>query len=234
MTQLASPESVVGDFDGVSLSRAGTNILLTRQDDKFFANIKSTDGSTTERQIIMTTGSHHRQWVWMDTDHSRNIQALPFLYLIHQQRWIPLETGFLMPVGTSVSTHVGAWNNNCIDCHTTQSRKRRLNDQKMDTQIGQFGIACEACHGPGQEHIEANRNPVRRYQLWISGQADPTIANPARMSASRSSQVCGQCHGLWSLYKNPDEAKYYYESGFQYRPSDDLSDSRFFWVTSPT
>ena len=165
----------------------------------------------------------------MDTDHSRNIQALPFLCLIHQQRWIPLETGFLMPVGTSVSTHVGAWNNNCIDCHTTQSRKRRLNDQKMDTQIGQFGIACEACHGPGQEHIEANRNPVRRYQLWISGQADPTIANPARMSASRSSQVCGQCHGLWSLCKNPDEAKYYYESGFQYRPGDDLSDSRFFW-----
>ena len=46
----------------------------------------------------------------------------------------------------------------------------------------ELGIACEACHGPAEEHVRFYRSPVRRYlQLFrtLQGQdaPDPTITN---------------------------------------------------------
>jgi hypothetical protein len=85
-----------------------------------------------------------------------------------------------------------------------------------------LGIACEACHGPASDHVAANHDPRRRYDLRLRGKDDPTIVNPASLSPSLSTQVCGQCHGTgeladWSTWS---------DSGFSYRPGEDLTQSR--------
>src|SRR5437764_901077 len=72
--------------------------------------------------------------------------------------------------------------------------------QTADTNAAEFGIACEACHGPSGEHARLNRSPQRRYWFHLTGKPDATIVQPGRLSASRSSQVCGQCHAFWEFY----------------------------------
>ncbi len=52
----------------------------------------------------------------------------------------------------------------------------------MDTRLGEMGIGCESCHGPGLEHAEANADPLRRYVLHLDGKSDSTMVNPGRLS----------------------------------------------------
>src|SRR5690606_10521245 len=88
-----------------------------------------------------------------------------------------------------------------------------------DSQVNDFGIACAACHGPGEEHIKFHQNPANRYlHHWADG-ADPTIANPARMDGLSSSMVCGQCHSIWD-FNNPTDSATADRLGSMFQPGD--------------
>ena len=64
----------------------------------------------------------------------------------------------------------------CLGCHTTgYSVEQR--------EFSEAGVGCEACHGPGKEHVE-------------SGGLEGTIVAPQRLEADRNRMVCGQCHSL--------------------------------------
>jgi predicted CXXCH cytochrome family protein len=102
---------------------------------------------------------------------------------------------------------------------------------QFSTHVGELGIACEACHGPGEEHILANRDPLRRYRLHWSGQGDPTIVQPEKLDHERSSQICGQCHGVY-IMRNEFAMKYAFE-GVLFRPGDDLFRTRYY-IQHPT
>ena len=101
--------------------------------------------------------------------------------------------------------------------------------QAIDTTVAEFGISCESCHGPGQAHVEANRNPLRRYALHLAGadgDGDPTIVLPTRLDPQRSSQVCGQCHSVWEFYDVEGEREAN-RAGLPYRPGHEIRDTRF-------
>ena len=115
--------------------------------------------------------------------------------------WLPNGATFMQPpppADAPLATDHGGWNRNCIQCHATAGRPRYGEDGVVRTEVGELGIACEACHGPGAEHVAANRDPLRRYALHYSKRADdagdPTIVNPRRLAPERASEVCGQCH----------------------------------------
>ena len=92
--------------------------------------------------------------------------------------------------------HVARWNDTCIYCHNVAPQPGLEPwSGRFDTRVAELGIACEACHGPGSAHVRANRDPLRRFSLHLSGRPDPTIANPRRLSPERSAEVCGHCHG---------------------------------------
>lgn len=64
----------------------------------------------------------------------------------------------------------------CLGCHTTGyfvSSKRFV----------EAGVGCEACHGPGKRHVDAD------------GSKD-TIVNPGKLPPERARMVCGQCHSV--------------------------------------
>jgi hypothetical protein len=90
----------------------------------------------------------------------------------------------------------------------------------------EFGIACEACHGPSDHHAEMNRNPVRRYVSHLTGRADPSTVQPARLDPKRSSQVCGQCHGVW-FYDDRTKDLPARLATLLYRPGNDIHTTRF-------
>src|SRR5262249_38054841 len=118
-------------------------------------------------------------------------------------------------------TVLGRWNTSCQKCHATHGQARFKSASEMDTRVTELGIACEMCHGPGDEHARANRDPLRRYRLHDADAGDPTIVDPRKLTAERVTQLCGQCHSLSRLLTN--EAKRdWAEHGFSFRPGDDL------------
>lgn len=236
MTQRASPESVLADFDDVTLERKGKTFHLERLGDEFWIEMddpmaaKESPASRVRRKVSMTTGSHNMQLCWYESGHSRVIGLLPFAFLLDDQRWIPRIAAFVLPPSDEIMPEFGQWSLVCLKCHATNSRPRLDMDRGgihgADTEVSEFGIACEACHGPGAEHVAANRNPLRRYAMHLATEPDPTMVNPARLDHVRSTQVCGQCHGNFDFVLSGRPLQEWFAHGFKYRPGKDLESTR--------
>ncbi len=244
MTQVASPGTVQADFDDVTVSDvAGRPMQLERRGDEFWAEFDDPgwEGPGFERerpritrQVVMITGSHYQQIYWYATEQGRGLNVLPGVFLLDDQRWVSRSAVVLHPPDQSVATLDGHWNAICVACHTTSPKTRfdtpfraePFDQQTIDTTTAEFGIACEACHGPGGEHVQTNRNPIQRYLSHLSVGSDSTIVQPALLDPQRSSQVCGQCHSVWEFYSVADE-RVANQEGFPYRPGDELTDTRF-------
>ncbi|MFQ5492070.1 MAG: multiheme c-type cytochrome [Phycisphaerae bacterium] len=236
MTQRASAASVLGDFDGVNLKRKRNRYSLERRGDAFWVEMPDPDweralvdrginpdtrddGPRGWQQVVMTTGSHHFQTYWVGSKQGRELHNLPFAWMVAENRWIPRDEAFLRPPGMQRS--FARWNDNCVECHATGGAPDRHPENGIfDTRVAELGIACESCHGPGEEHIRANADPLRRYRFRIRDAADPTIVNPAKLSPRRATHVCGQCHGA-NVFRGKAFAQ-----GLRYRPGDDLLETR--------
>lgn len=218
MTQKASPTSVRGDFDGRTLTLFDSVIKLRRDGDRF---LYSADGSA-ERPVVMTTGSHHMQVYWLPAaGPDRTVEPMPFVWLLDQKRWIPSNSSFLKPPMDTKDPETGRWNQDCIRCHATHGIPQ-ITEAGVDTTVGELGIACEACHGPGEEHVAANSDPTRRYREHLGpNDGDATIINPDRLDSDRSTQVCGNCHGL-AIFQEPADMTEWMTKGYKFRPGDDL------------
>lgn len=97
-------------------------------------------------------------------------------WLITTQKWVPYKVKDWKE--TPLSTQ-------CNGCHTTGFNP--------DTyEFTEFGIGCEACHGPASRHVERQRAVAKPYcavchqDLPGDGRAD--------IIRSVKSAVCGQCH----------------------------------------
>jgi len=73
----------------------------------------------------------------------------------------------------------------CLVCHATAvTTERPIQVQKLIP-----GVTCEACHGPGANHVELERSGVE--------QRAPLIMNPKRLTPQESVDFCGSCHGTF-------------------------------------
>ncbi|HKQ40089.1 MAG TPA: cytochrome c3 family protein, partial [Verrucomicrobiae bacterium] len=243
MTQYATPEAVRGKFEGQTLELEGQSYKFERRGDEFWVEMldpdwrleylanpgkpPSTPATRVWKRLGITTGSHHMQAYWVPSAKGNLQLNLPFSYLFEDERWVPRNDTFLMD--PHFPAPVQLWNANCIQCHATAGQPRP--DPKdysiLRTQLGEIGIACEACHGPAEKHVALNANPARRLAMHRVGK-DPTITNPSHLSHVKSSQVCGQCHSIKTI---PREANWK-DEGFKYRPGDDLE--KFTPVTRAT
>jgi hypothetical protein len=122
-----------------------------------------------------------------------------------------------MPPDTKEAYSIGSWNGACMDCHVTMGVSDFVAGNKWDTKVAEFGIACEACHSEGREHIAVNRNPLRRWKLHLTKSADLTIANAARMKGPESALTCGQCHSVWA-FDGMNEKIAFNRHGGKFRP----------------
>ncbi|MEL6547140.1 MAG: multiheme c-type cytochrome, partial [Myxococcota bacterium] len=207
MTQEASPESIIGDFDNAQFSFDDGYGRAFRTDDEFFIELPDDPALVSERgmkpgtyRVDRVVGSHEVQ-VYMTKRPDGAYLTLPFEWRERDKRWVTTTGNFLQPPKErALFGHTAEWNASCSYCHNTKVSPRRQppsSEILYDTQVEELGIACEACHGPGAQHIEENRSPLRRYYYRLTGKADPTIVNPERLPATESIQVCGRCHGKW-------------------------------------
>jgi len=243
MTQVASPDTVRGPFDDVRLENRGRSYHLQRRDDEFWVTMPDADWEDSmqiagqdlrtindppivTRRVVLVTGSHHMQNYWVTSVRSNELYMLPFCYHLGEQRWFPSEDSFLKPPEAPRS--FSHWNSNCIRCHSLAGNPgldpatidmRHNPSGILTSEVVEFGISCEACHGPAAEHIALHRNPLNR--LRSHGRADPTIVNPARCSSRTQSEICAQCHS--NFVETDLEGSFV--KGLRYHAGDELAKS---------
>lgn len=232
MTQRATPTSVLASFADQKLQGPDGEYSVRRRGDEFWVRMVDpaakraraeqglplVPGPLVDRRIVMITGSHHMQVYWVAAPDGRALHAFPFAWLISGARWVPTESTLLRPPEGDV---VYTWNDVCIQCHAVAGRPGVAADLG-DTRVAELGIACEACHGPGEAHASAHRDPLRRYAQHLAGGPDPTIVQPGRLPAQESAELCGHCHSVGLLH---DEHAWR-RDGDPHRPGEPLAATR--------
>lgn len=220
MTQVVSPETMAAPAEESHFTMHGRQFRFLPEKDRFLIETVDLEWDDerrkvglevisenekpprVRRQIVMSTGSHHYQTYWINGTQGNRLWRAPWVYHIQLERWIPLLDTFLVPPINH--RNVSDWNDNCIHCHSTGGEPGLENTGAPATRVGELGIACEACHGPGQKHVEHQR--ALRKAGTVASLSDSTIVNPARLSHQRSAEVCGQCHSanqFDSLHRKP-------------------------------
>lgn len=233
MTQVVEPDTVQATFEG-DLHVRGRDYRLERRGDDYFGSfpLDSADRQSSQMKTVrltQVTGSHHMQVFWYSFGDQRGLGMFPLYFHLEEQRWIPWSSVFLMRPDFHAKEDVGRWNAHCVKCHTTDARSRMLEmtpaaTAAAETEVGEYGISCEACHGPGDVHAGLNRNPLRRYQQHLTDTADESIVLPTRLDAKASAHVCAQCHSVHALV--PKQFEDAQEHGNPYRPGGDLEASQ--------
>lgn len=97
------------------------------------------------------------------------------------------------------------WNHMCADCHSTVVERRYDADvDRFDTEWSELSVGCEACHGPGAEHVKSAREnpggaPVRfaaaleRSEPWVRTETGSPA--PHRQDGAEV-ETCAPCHSL--------------------------------------
>ena len=243
MTQVATPESVAGTFDGSRILADGLEYKVLQADGRLWAEMPDPDVMMYVVQggrkippekipratvpVVMATGSHHHQTYWVASPRYPGLlQTLPLVYLVAERRWIPRDEAFLRGPADR-DRIITQWNHHCIRCHSTGGVPG-LDEAtgRLNSSVSELGISCEACHGPGEAHARKQRNLKSLGLDTTSETHDETIVNPSTLDPKRSSQICGQCHG--DFITRDEFAMEFAKHGSPYRPGDDLHRTRHY------
>jgi len=206
MTREATPENVTGDFQNATHDYQGFQTRFTRRGDAFYMetvdpNSRGSAPQSMSFRVDRLVGSH---WIQecLHQDGTGRYLRLPVLYHIAEKRWVHTNGAFLAPDTDDFwdKCRHATWNDTCLYCHNTEPAKNpqtNLQNRTVGykTTVSELGISCAACHGPGGEHVAQNVNLARRFSLQRSGDADPTIVHPERLSVARRDDICARCHG---------------------------------------
>jgi predicted CXXCH cytochrome family protein len=165
----ASEQSVLGNFNNAKFNYAGLTSTFFKRDGKFFANTEGRDGKLTDYEIKYTFGIAPLQQYLVKFPDGR-IQALLTAWDARPkkdggQRWFHLYPNERITHGDELHWTGPAqnWNFMCADCHSTGLRKNYdAVANRFQTQWSEINVGCEACHGPGSNHL-----------TWAASQSPP-------------------------------------------------------------
>lgn len=236
MTQYADPDSVVGVFDGRSVTFYGKSACVFRDGERFLMDLPAKGGGRRTAEVALTVGSRRYQQYFERIERREGVvmRRLPLLWHIEAKRWLHLNGVFLGSDDANWEKHTQNWNQNCIFCHNTGPRPGYLTggserellasaERTFDSKVAVLGIACESCHGPGRAHVERYQGIATRYGDYLVADNDTRIVHPNKIDKERSVGVCGQCHGQ----RVPKPLQRYWEwrrTGPTFRSGDHLSD----------
>jgi predicted CXXCH cytochrome family protein len=204
--EIASPESVVGDFDNAEFTRLGVTTRFFTREGKYFANAEGPDGQHHDYEIKYTFGIDPMQQYMVEFPDGR-VQVLRVSWDVHKKEWFEVpppdaRDERLLPGDPMHWTGLSQnWNYMCAECHSTNLQKNYdLASDTFETTYSEIDVSCEACHGPGSIHVELAEaiSPFwdrhRGYGLARLKGADPT----------NQLETCASCHSRREGTVHPD------------------------------
>ncbi len=199
----ATLESVEGNFDNATFTDSkGVTSRFFKKDGKYFVHTKGPGGKYGNFEITYTFGVHPLQQYLVPFDDGR-LQCLPIAWDTLTKSWYSLPDSIykeedLTPDNWLYWTNNGQnWNGMCADCHSTNLKKGYDPDKHTyHTTWTDINVNCEACHGPGSEHLKwANLPEMDRPEGVNYG----LTVNTSNMETVDEVQLCARCHARRSV-----------------------------------
>ena len=209
---IATVDNVLGNFSDITVNFHGIKSRLYREKERFLIDTADKQGSTSTFEIKYTFGFYPLQQYLVELDDGF-IQVLNIAWDSRTakqggQRWFHLQPDEnITPEHPFFwNRHFQNWNSRCADCHSTNVTKNYsayLHSYK--TTWSEINVACEACHGPGSEHVSMASNNkftepgkgfpfnLERTPSWSFTVGD-AIANPKGLKTPTHINMCGRCH----------------------------------------
>ena len=210
--QHADAATVLGDFKDARFDYNGITTRFFTRDGKFFVNTDGPDGKMTDFRIGYTFGLDPMQQYLIAFPDGR-LQALGIAWDTRPaeqggQRWFHLQPDERVDFKDELhwTKRTQNWNFMCADCHSTDVRKNYDEaGDRFNTTWKEISVGCEACHGPGSNHVKAPASSLKGSGLtvdFIERNGVDWVLDPATGNAHRSKpretetelQVCAQCH----------------------------------------
>ena len=159
--------------------------------------IEKTSSGEEEYEIIHVLGGKNVYYFLTPLERGY-LQVLPLAYDVHKKEWYDTaKSGIRHFAGTEECEELMNWrdrvytfNTSCYGCHVSQyASNYDLETDTYNTEWKEPGINCEACHGPGEEHIkvcvEAPEGTVPE---------DMKIISTTVFTKQEINDLCAPCH----------------------------------------
>lgn len=200
---LATEQTVLGDFNDAELTHHGITSRLFRRDGKHMVHTEGPDGAMQDFEIKYVFGVDPLQQFMVEFDrtdavHENEIARLQVLRIswdTHKQEWFylapPDVDEKLAPDDDLHWTGIAQrWNNMCADCHSTNLKKNYDHQEKLyHTTFSEIDVSCETCHGPGSLHVEL----ANSVSLFWDRKRGYGLAD-LKKSAKAEIETCAPCH----------------------------------------
>lgn len=158
--QAATKATVVANFDNTTFSKAGVTTSFSRDGDHYRVKAQGADGQLRPFDIAYTFGVTPLQQ-YLIAFPGGAYQALTTAWDSRPkeqggQRWFDLYPNEKTPPGDVLhwTGPANTWNRMCADCHSTNLRNGYIaGERRYETTWSDLNVGCEACHGPGSQHI---------------------------------------------------------------------------------
>lgn len=189
---LATPETVLGDFNDQTFTHHGVTTRFFRDGDRFMVTTDNARGELETFPIKYVFGVRPLQQYMIEFPDGR-VQVLSIAWDVEGKRWFHLYPDRKIPAGDWHHwTGPGQnWNYMCAECHSTNLHKGfDLATNTYHTTFSEIDVSCEACHGPASLHVElANQRSLfwdRRYGYGLARLKGP--------SSKAQLETCAKCH----------------------------------------
>ncbi len=214
--QVASDETVLGDFAGTQFEYFGRSTSFYKKRGDFFVRTTGSSGSVGEFRVAYTFGASPLQQYLLELPGGR-FQALGVAWdarLESQggQRWFHLYPD--EDVNADHPVHWTArnqnWNANCAECHSTGLEKNYDGEaDRYSTAWSDVDVSCEACHGQGSRHVawaraeEPEADGLRGLTVspgnaggprWTLRKGERTATRSGPRGAESELNSCAPCH----------------------------------------
>lgn len=209
--EIATADSVLGDFDHASFTHFGVTSIFLKKNNAFYVRTDSSAGDLQEYRIAYTFGYYPLQQYLIEFPNGR-LQTLSVSWdsrPVDQggQRWFHMYPDEEIPHGDLLHW-TGAfqnWNSRCANCHSTDLKKNYSPaSDTFKTSWKEITVGCEACHGPGQDHLEWSKDQTKYKNFgldvllkdagtWGPGEG-PTFVRIDEKRPNTEIETCAYCH----------------------------------------
>lgn len=215
--EIASAETVLGDFDDVEFTRFGVVTRMFRRDGQYFVNAEGPDGEHRDYHVKWTFGVEPLQQYMVELDDGR-VQVLRIAWDTRKNEWfyvapIDARDERLLPGDPLHWTGMAQnWNTMCAECHSTNLRKNYDHAANAyHTEYSEIDVSCEACHGPGSVHVELAESSSL---FWDRNVGYGLTNNMKGVDNNSEIETCAPCHSrrvtIDGQYRHGDD----YHNGF--------------------
>ncbi|MEX0686973.1 MAG: tetratricopeptide repeat protein [Balneolales bacterium] len=149
-------ETVRGDFDDVVFRDMDDTYRFYRDGDKFLVDASGPDNEISTYEVVYTFGWEPLQQYLVDYGKGK-YQALHAAWDTERNVWFSLypEDQFKSDDWMHWTGGAMNWNTMCAECHSTNLQLNYIAEaDSFHTDYESINVSCEACHGPGREHID--------------------------------------------------------------------------------